>query len=190
MIIIENTIVSDELLKKKFVCDLAACKGACCVAGDSGAPLDEEEAAILDDIFDDVKPYMTAEGIEAVEEQGKFIVDTDGDLVTPLRDGKECAYTYFEKDGTAKCAIEKAFYDGKVNFLKPVSCHLYPVRITKYSSYDAVNFHEWDVCKPACSCGEKLDVKVYKFLQKPLIRKYGEEWFKQLELADKELSGK
>jgi hypothetical protein len=188
LIAIDNTIVSNELLKKKFVCDLSACKGACCVAGDSGAPLEEDEASKLEDIYEEVKPYMTAAGIRSIEEQGKFIVDTDGDLVTPLIDGKECAYTYFDKDGSAKCAIEKAFYDGKTDFKKPISCHLYPVRVTKYSSYDAVNFHEWDVCKPACSCGEKLDVKVYKFLKEPLIRKYGSQWFEQLRLVDEQLS--
>lgn len=183
MIAIDNTIVSEDLLDKKFVCDLNACKGACCVEGDSGAPLDEEEAHILDEVFEEVKPYMRPEGIAAVEEQGKYIVDIDGDLVTPLVDGKECAYVYFDEKNTALCAIEKAYKEGEINFQKPVSCHLYPVRITNYKDYDAVNYHAWDICNPACKCGSKLNVPVYKFVKAALIRKYGEDWYKQLELA-------
>jgi hypothetical protein len=178
MIHIGHTIVSENLLKRKFVCDLAACKGACCVEGDSGAPLEAEETGILEDIYEDVKPFMNQAGIEAVEAQGKFIVDSDGDFVTPLVDGKECAYVIFDTKGVAKCAIEKAYEEGKVDWKKPISCHLYPVRITKYSSFEAVNYHDWDICS---------DVKVYKFLKEPLIRKYGKDWFEQLEYADKNL---
>lgn len=183
MIAIENTLVSEDLLEKKFVCDLNACKGACCVEGDSGAPLEENEAHILEEIFDDIKPYMRPEGITAVEEQGKYTVDVDGDLVTPLVKGKECAYVYFDENNTALCAIEKAYKEGKINFQKPVSCHLYPVRITNYKEYDAVNYHAWDICKPACKCGSKLNIPVYKFVKTALIRKYGEDWYKQLEFA-------
>lgn len=183
MIAINNTIVSEDLLDKKFVCDLNACKGACCVEGDSGAPLEENEAAILDEVFEEVKPYMRPEGIAAIKEQGKYVVDIDGDLVTPLIDGKECAYVYFDEKNTALCAIEKAHKEGKINFQKPISCHLYPVRITAYKEYDAVNYHAWEICKPACKCGSKLNVPVYKFVKPALIRKYGEDWYKQLELA-------
>jgi hypothetical protein len=183
LIAIENTLVSEDLLEKKFVCDLNACKGACCVEGDSGAPLEENEAHILEEIFDDIKPYMRPEGITAVEEQGKYTVDVDGDLVTPLVKGKECAYVYFDENNTALCAIEKAYKEGKINFQKPVSCHLYPVRITNYKEYDAVNYHAWDICKPACKCGSKLNIPVYKFVKTALIRKYGEDWYKQLEFA-------
>lgn len=184
MIAIDNTIVSEHLLEKKFVCDLNACKGECCVAGDSGAPLDEEEIAILEDIWDDVKPYLPKDGVKAIEKQGVFVIDEDGDYTTPLVKGKHCAFTIFD-DGIAKCGIEQAFYDGKVSWKKPISCHLYPVRITKFKTYDAVNYHKWEVCKPACECGAKLNVPVYKFLKEPLIRKYGKDWYKQLELADK-----
>lgn len=186
MISINNTLVSEELLSEKFVCDLAACKGECCVQGDSGAPLRDEETGILEDIFEDVKHYLTAEGIAAIEEQGKYTIDADGDLVTPLVNNKHCVYTVFE-NGIAGCGIEKAFNDGKISYRKPVSCHLYPVRITKYKYYEAVNYHRWEVCKPACSCGNKLNVQVYKFLKPALVRQYGENWYKQLELADKEL---
>lgn len=183
MIAIDNTIVSEHLLEKKFVCDLNACKGECCVAGDSGAPLDEEEIKILESILDKVKPYIPADGWKAIKKQGVSVIDDDGDFTTPLVKGKHCAFTYFE-EGIAKCSIEKAYYNGEVSFKKPISCHLYPVRITKYKTYDAVNYHKWEVCKPACVCGAKLDVPVYKFLREPLIRKYGEDWYKKLELAN------
>lgn len=184
MIAIDNTIVSEHLLEKKFVCDLNACKGECCVAGDSGAPLEMEEIGIMEDLLDKVKPYLPKDGIKAIEKQGVFVIDDDGDYTTPLVKGKHCAFTYFES-GTAKCAIEKAYYAGEISWKKPISCHLYPVRITKYKDYDAVNFHKWEICKPACECGAKLDVPVYKFLREPLIRKYGEDWYKQLEFAGK-----
>lgn len=183
MIEIGRTLVSDDLVETKFVCDLNACKGACCVHGDSGAPLEEEETKILDEIFPKIKPYLTEKGIHAIEKEGQWMVDTDGDKVTPLVDGnKECAYTVFEK-GMALCGIEQAWKDGKIKFQKPISCHLYPVRITAYKKFDAVNYETWNICKPACACGEKLEVPVYKFVKTALIRKYGSEWYKQLENA-------
>ena len=185
MIAIGDTIVSEHLLEKKFVCDLNACKGECCVAGDAGAPLDEDELEKLKKVFPKVKPYMQPEGVKAVKEQGVYVFDEDGDYVTPLIDGKECAFTIFDEKGIAKCAIEQAYLEGKIDYKKPISCHLYPVRITKYKDYDAVNYHKWEVCRAACRCGDKLNVPVYRFLKEPLIRKYGEDWYKQLEMADK-----
>jgi hypothetical protein len=182
MIAIDRTLISEDLFDKKFVCDLNACKGACCVAGDSGAPLDKEELEVLDSVLDKVKPYMTRKGLRAVARHGTYVVDSDGDYTTTLvGEGAECAFVYFDETNTAKCAIEKAYYDGVIGWKKPISCHLYPVRISKYKSYDAVNYSKWDVCKPACECGKKLDVPVYKFLKEPLIRKYGKDWFAQLE---------
>lgn len=185
MIVIEKTIVSDSLIEQEFVCHLDKCKGACCVEGISGAPLEEHELAIIEDVYDKVKPFMTAAGVREIEKQGKHIIDSDGDLVTPLIDGKkECAYTIFE-NGIAKCAFEKAYYDGVTNFKKPISCHLYPVRITKHNDYDAVNYEKWSLCKPACTLGKSLGVPVYAFLKEALIRKYGEDWYNQLEGAAK-----
>jgi len=182
MIAIDKTLISEDILEKKFVCDLNACKGACCVAGDSGAPLDKEELAILDSILEDVKPYMVKKGIKAIEKHGAYVIDEDGDYTTTLVSEKaECAFVYFDETKTAKCAIEKAYYDGKVSWKKPISCHLYPIRISKLKKYDAVNYSHWDVCKPACKCGSELNVPVYKFLKEPLIRKYGKAWFSQLE---------
>lgn len=177
------TVLSDELFEQKFVCDLNACKGACCVEGDSGAPLELEELDVLENIYEHVKPFMRKEGIEAIEEQGNYILDLDGEYVTPLVNGAECAYVTFDADGTAKCAIEKAFRAGVVNFPKPISCHLYPIRIAKLQEMDALNYHRWPICAPACDCGSKLDVRVYKFLKEPLIRKYGAEWFAKVDHA-------
>jgi hypothetical protein len=186
MIAIDNTLISEDIIEKKFVCDLNACKGECCVAGDSGAPLDKEELEILESVVEKVKPYMTKKGIKAVEKNGAWEKDSDGDYTTTLvSEGAECAFVYFDENKVACCAIEKAWIEKKIGWQKPISCHLYPIRITKHRSYDAVNYHKWDVCKPACECGTKLDVPVYKFLKAPLIRKYGKDWYKQLEQSAK-----
>ena len=187
MIAIGDTLVSEDIIEKKFVCDLHACKGACCVKGDYGAPLETDELAIIDEIYDKVKPYMTENGIKAVEKQGRYIEYEKKEWVTPLISGRECAYTVFE-NGIAKCAIEKAYYDGKIDFKKPVSCHLYPIRINKMkNTVEAVNYDRWSICKPACKLGETLKVPIYKFLKDSLTRKYGEEWYKQLELVAAQL---
>jgi hypothetical protein len=189
MIAIGETLVSEDLLKKKFVCELSACKGECCIAGDSGAPLNQDELQTLVDVYDKVKPYMSPEGIAAVEKQGHYLVDSDNDYVTPLVDGdKECAYVYFD-NGIAKCTIEKAYLNGEISWKKPISCHLYPVRLnTMRSGVIAVNYEKWDVCKAACDNGKALNVKVYRFLREPLIRRFGEKWFNELEEADQALS--
>jgi len=184
MIVINDTIISEDLLSKQFVCNLSKCKGACCVEGDSGAPLEQEETVTLEKVYDQVKPYMEKEGIVTVEKYGKWMVDTDGDFVTPLIDGKgRCAYVFFDENGVAKCAIEQAHAEGKIDYKKPVSCHLYPVRIKKYKDYDAVNYDRWDICAPACSLGKELAVPVFRFVKNALIRKYGEDWYNQLEGA-------
>jgi hypothetical protein len=184
MIIIENTLISDEILQEKFVCDLAACKWACCVAGESGAPLEEDEARKLEKIFPLLKPYLLPEGIREIERQGTSVVDVDGDLTTPLI-GHEgpCAYAVYEADGTAKCGIENANRAGAVDFVKPISCHLYPIRVSKLNSGLALNYHRWPICAPACECGSRLNVRVFRFLREPLIRRFGSEWFEALEAA-------
>ena len=181
MIELGRTIISEDILEKEFVCNLSACKGACCVEGDAGAPVDDAEAKILEDIFPKVKPFLRPEGVAAIEQQGTSVTDWDGELVTPLVKGKECAYVIFDEKGITKCGIEKAWEAGAVDFQKPVSCHLYPVRITVYKDFDAVNYHKWNVCSPACSLGKELEVPVYKFLKGALTRKYGEAWYGELE---------
>jgi len=155
----------------------------CCVYGESGAPLDDDEIAILQEAFPKVKPYMTAAGIAVVEQQGVFTTDIEGDKVTPLIDGSEdCVYACTEK-GMVACAIEKAYMNGEIEFRKPVSCHLYPIRITKYDTFEAVNYHPWAICNDALMLGEKKETPLYAFLKEPLIRKYGSEWYDELCVA-------
>ena len=182
-----KTIVSEEIFEKEFVCNLTACKGACCVDGDAGAPLTAEENRILEDIYPIVKPYLRPEGIKAIEEQGTWIVGTDGGFETPLINGADCAYVIFDGD-TALCGIEQAYNEGKVDWKKPISCHLYPIRIRDYSDFSAVNYHRWHICNDACTLGKELAVPVYKFLKPALIRRFGEEWYTELEKVAQELN--
>ncbi len=187
MLQIENTLISLDIFEKKFVCELGSCKGECCVDGDSGAPLDDEETKIIEEIYPIVEKYMTTEGKKAVKKQGKWIIDADGDKVTPLVNNLECAYTYKSDNDIIFCAIEKAFIEKEIKFQKPLSCHLYPIRIKKYADFDAVNYETNKLCVPARVLGEKLGVPLYKFVKEPLIRKYGKNWYKQLDIAAKEL---
>ena len=181
MISIGDKLVSEDLVRVHFVCDLNACKGACCVEGDSGAPVEADEQAILERIYPEVAPYLPERGRKAIEEQGVFVTDNDGDLGTPLVNGKECAYTVFEGE-TAFCGIELAWKAGKIDFQKPISCHLYPVRmnVLKHVEVEALNYDTWSICSPACSLGKSLKVPLYKFLKAPLSRKYGEAWYAEL----------
>ncbi|NAS31792.1 DUF3109 family protein [Flavobacteriaceae bacterium R38] len=176
-----KTIVSEELLENDFVCNLSACKGACCVDGEAGAPLEEEETAILKEIYPKVKPFLRKEGVEVIEKEGTYVKGWDGEWETPLVNGNECAYVIFDKKGTALCAIEEAYNQGEVDWKKPVSCHLYPIRVKQYSEFAAVNYHKWHICDDACSLGKELGVPVFKFVKQALIRKFGEDWYKELE---------
>lgn len=181
MILVGNAVLSQDIKENFFVCDLLACKGACCVEGDAGAPLEEEETKILKEIYPQVKPYLSEEGKKVIESQGTWVYDKDGDKVTPtIGDNKECAYAIYDQKGILKCGIEQAYLDGKVSFKKPISCHLYPIRITKYDQFDAVNYDRWEICDPACNLGQSLQVPLYRFLKDALIRKYGEAWYEQL----------
>ena len=184
MLAIQNTLVSLDLLEKHFVCDLNACKGACCVKGDAGAPLTDEEIDLLENIIDDILPYLDEEGKAMIAKKGVFEIDVDGDKGTALLENGRCAYALVDDNGLVSCGIEKAEKAGDITFKKPISCHLYPVRITEYKEYDAVNYNQWSICKPACDCGAKLDVPLFKFLKEALTRKYGKEWYEELQLID------
>lgn len=184
-----KTIVSEDILEKEFVCNLSACHGACCVDGDAGAPLSEEETQILEAIYPKVKPFLRKEGIKAIEEQGVWVKGEDGDLETPLVGGKDCAYVIFDGK-TALCGIEQAYNQGIVDWKKPVSCHLYPIRVKEFSEFSAVNYNRWDICSPACALGKELEVPVYKFVKEALIRKFGEEWYQELEKVGEEYTKK
>lgn len=181
MIQIDDKLISEDIFSEEFVCNLSKCKGACCVEGDVGAPLDKNETLILDRIFDQVKPYLRPEGVKAIEEQGTWVLDpSDNDYVTPMVEGRECAYVIFDDKGITKCGIEKAYEDGAVDWQKPISCHLYPIRVDEYRTFTALNYHKWEICSDACTLGRELKVPIYKFVKTPLIRKYGEEWYQTL----------
>lgn len=186
MLQIDSTIISLDILEEKFKCDFNKCKGNCCVYGDSGALLEKEEVEILNVIFPKIKPFLRPQGIDAIKRQGTSMVDKDGDHVTPLIKGKECAYTFLEK-GIYRCGIEKAFLYGKVHFRKPLSCHLFPVRVKKFRDFDGVNYEKWDMCSEGRDLGNEGDIMIFEFLSEPLIRRFGIEWYKKLKLASKEL---
>mgnify|MGYP002776993636 len=180
MIIIQHTVLSDDIRDEKFVCQLTRCKGACCVEGDQGAPLDPDELPILARIYDQVAPFLTPEGRAEIERSGTSVVEADGTLATPTIGGRECAYALYDELGILKCGIEQAHRAGLIDYPKPISCHLYPIRITKYDGFDALNYDRWDICAPACANGKALGVPVYRFLEGPLTRKYGAEWYAEL----------
>jgi len=183
MLTIQNTILSDDVFEKNFVCELNQCKGACCVQGDAGAPLLAEELDTLKEIYPLIKPYLSKEGREVIENLGTSTLDSEGDHTTPCIDGnKACAYMV-QDAGIAQCGIEKAYRDGKISFQKPISCHLYPIRITQYPEFEVLNYDRWSICSPACAWGDHLKVPVYQFLKEPLIRKYGKDWFDELEAS-------
>ena len=190
MIQIGDAIISFDVFEKHFLCDLMACKGACCVEGDSGAPLTEGEAGLIEKYYPRFEKLLSPEHKNEVQQQGYSVIDSDGDLVTPLFNNKECAYTYTDTNGITKCAIERAFLDGEIDFRKPVSCHLFPIRITSYDDFDAVNYQQLDICKPGRACGAQQKLPLFKFLKEPLIRKYGEEWYNELEIASEYLEDK
>lgn len=187
MIQIDDTIISQDVLDYDFVCNLNACKGACCVEGDAGAPIDEDELEILKEIFPKVRPFMCEEGIKSVEEQGLFVLGEDGEWETPLINKGECAYVIRSEKNITLCAIEQAYNAGEISWKKPISCHLYPVRLGKYSTFTAVNYNQWSICSEACNLGKSLQVPVYQFVKEALIRKFGSEWFDVLHQAATEL---
>lgn len=187
MIQIDDTIISLDVFKEKFLCNLSGCHGECCIEGDAGAPLEDNEVAELEKVLPVIWDDLSPEAQAVIKKQGVSYVDCEGDLVTSIVNGKDCVFTCYDKKGTCFCAIEKAYREGKVSFYKPVSCHLYPIRVEKYAKFEAVNYHRWDVCKAAVLLGQKENLPVYKFLKEPLIRKFGEEWYKELELAAEEL---
>ena len=178
---LDNTLISEELLEEHFCCDLNACKGACCVAGEAGAPLEKEEVSILENLYPKIAPFLNDAGRKAIHQHGTSIVASDGSLETPLVDGKECAYTTFDSQGVAHCGIEQAHQAGEIDWQKPISCHLYPVRVQHYSAFTAVNYHRWQICHAACDLGQKNKIPIYQFVKNALVRKFGQEWFDALE---------
>ena len=181
MIQLENILISDEVIQEEFVCNLGVCKGACCIEGDMGAPLDFDELDLIEDISEIVKEYLVPNAIEVLEKEGGYVIDEDGDFSTNTIKGRECVFSFYDETKTLKCSIEQAYSEGKINFKKPISCHLYPIRVTKISNLLALNYDQWSICSSACELGKALKVPVYKFLKEPLIRKFGEIWYTELE---------
>jgi hypothetical protein len=181
VIAIDNVLISDDVVEAKFVCDLHKCKGGCCEDGDAGAPLEKEEKKIIDEHFDVIKPYLTKEGLKEIERQGKYLYDREFGWVTPTINGKICAYGFRDKQGIIKCGIEQAYYDGKLDWKKPISCHLFPIRISKSKEYINVNYEPREVlCNPGCALGKKLKLPVYQFLKEAIVRKFGPDFYETL----------
>lgn len=180
MIQIQHTILSNDIFKEHFICDLCKCKGQCCVEGESGAPITlkerEDIETILPEILDDLSPAAK----EVIAEQGISYVDYDGELVTSLVKGRECVFAYYDENGICKCAIDTAYREGRIPIQKPISCHLYPIRLNEYGTFTAVNYHRWSVCEPAVKKGRSEGLPLFRFLKDPLIRKFGEEWYKEV----------
>ena len=181
MIEIEDKIISDDLFEKKFVCDLQKCKGVCCVEGDSGAPLTKKEILEIDKNISKIKTEMSPTGLSILEKKDFYYVDSDGDQVTSLINDKECVFVVYDQNKIAKCSIESAFRKNKINFNKPISCHLYPIRVKKYKNFQAINVDSWHICQPACKCGTELNVPVFKFLKNAIVRSWGLIFFQQLD---------
>lgn len=190
MLLIQGKLVSDEILETNFVCNLKECKGLCCVEGDEGAPLESYETKILDEVYPKIKHRLRPEGIAAIEEQGTYTQNDKGELATTLVNNKECAFATFDEKGVAGCAIESAYYDKEIDWKKPVSCHLYPIRINPSGVYQAVNYDDWEICDSACSLGRELQIPLYKFLKEGLIRKFGEAFYYELEAVAKDWKGR
>lgn len=187
MILIEDNIISDDVVEKEFLCNLNACKGACCWEGEFGAPLEDEEIKILKEVYPIIKDTLTPEGRAVIEKEGvaTFFEEPNG-YGTPLIDGKACAFLTYDAIGIAKCGIEQAHRAGKIDFLKPISCHLYPIRVMNYDGFTAINYDSWDICSAACELGKKEELPVYKFLKEALVRKFGASFYEQLEGAAEE----
>ena len=175
--------VSLDLIEKYFVCDLDACLGACCIEGDAGAPLAPGEAQKIERILPEVENDLLPRALEEIRNEGASYTDPDGDLVTQIVDGRDCVYTCYAAGGKCLCALEKAFREGRIPDVKPISCRLYPVRLKEYDGFTAVNMHRWKICRPAETLGRRLGVRAYQFLKGPLIARFGKDWYSELELT-------
>ena len=184
---IGDVLISDEVLTERFVCDVEKCMGACCIEGDAGAPIDLDEIMQIEEVLPIIWEQLSIPARKVLNKQGVAYADPEGQLVTSIVNGKDCVFTCYDEKGGCYCALEKAYREGKTKFYKPLSCHLYPIRLKKVGDCDALNYHRWEVCKAAVLLGEQLDVRVYEFLKEPLIRKFGEEWYHELEDAVAEL---
>ncbi|MBO6515966.1 MAG: DUF3109 family protein [Bacteroidia bacterium] len=188
MIIHENTLISDDLLKEFFACDIQRCKGACCIEGDKGAPISKEEVVEIERIMEPVLEELSPEHRDFIQKNGFYEEDDDGELVTTCLDDGKCCFVVEQGNGVLGCGIENAFYKNKVDFVKPISCHLYPVRIREFDTYTTLNYHEWYLCQAACSKGRSEQIKVYEFTETALRRRFGDDWYEGLVEIDRNLN--
>lgn len=190
MLVIQEVLISDDIIEAQFLCNLQACKGACCWEGDWGAPLETEELQTLERIYEDVKPFLTRAGIAAIEANGPFTFFEDArDYGTTLQPDGACAYMTYDEQGVAKCGIEQAYLAGATDFKKPISCHLYPIRVhhNRKQGFEALNYDRWDICSAACERGRKEQLPLYRFVREALVRKYGEAFYEELDAAARHL---
>ena len=182
-----NVLISPDIITEKFCCDLDACKGICCVEGDAGAPVSMEEIAAIEDVVDTVWGDLSASAQSVIDKQGIAYTDRDGDLVTSIVHGKDCVFTFYDKE-CCLCALERSYRAKKTNFVKPISCALYPIRLKVFNNnLIGLNYHRWDICKDAVIKGKELNLPIYKFLKGPLVRRFGEEWYAELEAVAEQL---
>lgn len=185
MIVLENTLISEDIIDKNFICNIEKCKGACCIEGSSGAPLELDEVSIIETHIDKIKPYMNSEGLGLLSENNFYETDSDGDLVTTCLPSGECVFVTYNSLGQLQCAIQNAYHKKQLDFEKPISCHLYPIRVSQVGDYKALNYNKWDICSPACELGNQHQMPIYKFLETPLKRMFGAQWYQELSaLAD------
>ncbi|SUB89975.1 Protein of uncharacterised function (DUF3109) [Porphyromonas macacae] len=181
MIEIDDKIISEDILEIYFSCDYEKCKGVCCVEGESGAPLEEGETELIRKYLPEIKPYLSSKALEIIEKQGVSYFDEDGDEVTSIVNGKDCVFTTYDKNNNCLCAFEKLYRDGVIDFCKPLSCRLYPIRLIRSKQFTALNYHKWSICKCALKKGRKEGIPLYRFLKEPLIAAFGQEWYNKLE---------
>lgn len=187
MVQIQDTIVSFDVITKEFCCDLKKCKGACCIEGDAGAPVTADEIAQIENLLPVIREDLSPQALKVIDEQGVAYPDPEGEMVTSIVNGRDCVFTVYGEDGCCYCAIEKAWREGRCSFMKPVSCHLYPIRVKRLGEWWGLNYDRWDVCQAAAIKGRREGIPVYKYLKEPLIRRFGQAWYDELELTVNEM---
>jgi len=190
MLQIDDTLISFDLFDQYFLCDLDTCRGACCIEGDEGAPLEKEEIEIIEKAVPAFWDELSKKAKEVIKNQGVSYIDRFGEPVTSIVHNAECVFACYDKNGVCRCAIEKAYHENKISFSKPISCHLYPVRLQKFNTMIGVNYHKWDICQCALTLGNEKQIPVYQFLEEPLIRRFGKEWYEKLEIAAEEFKNR
>lgn len=180
MLQIKDTLVSLDLAEEFFCCDLDQCLGACCIEGDAGAPLEINELERLEEVLPEIEGDLLPRAVDEIRESGVAYTDEEGDLVTTIIDGRNCAFSCYAEGGKCLCAIDKAYREGRVKWRKPISCYLYPLRLTNYPTFTAVNYHRWKICRPAVANGRRLGIRLYQAMKEPLIERFGREWYEEL----------